>query len=348
MYEFVRRLFRQRLSPEQRLAANRKKLAAKWNKFANASELSFCRDLFTDDGDIKTTLNENNLSSAFVELVGLRSELYFTISYALTLMAFLAVVYFLLLVGGFIVKPLMKEPPTPSVILIYKSLIGFLNVGILAVVASILRLTRRRNLVLRVEKQVRAELLWRYPPHVPVKFTEDFSHGLGKWNYEGNWSIVKDGGSNVLVVTGSDAGGYARECHAWEDYIVEFETKIVNEWSAWIIRAKDNETYVMLQCGQNMVRVHFRVNGKWSIAEPIALSVTLPPNKWFGVRIVVRTTGVKLTLTVDGKKLDVTGLPSNMLSSPNARLDHNFGSFGFREWGGECAHFRKLSAMTLG
>jgi hypothetical protein len=63
---------------------------------------------------------------------------------------------------------------------------------------------------------------------------------------------------------------------------------------------------------------------------------------------VVRTTGVKLTLTVDGKKLDVTGLPSNMLSSPNARLDHNFGSFGFREWGGECAHFRKLSAMTLG
>ncbi len=356
IYERLRNIVPRRPAPEVRITAKRKKLAAKWRRFATRNQLSFCQNLFTDDGDIDSIEGRPNLALAFTELVGLRSGLYFSISHATTSMVFLALLYGLLLAGGIIAKPLMKEPPTADVSLIYKSFIVLVNIGILAVVAWMFVLTLRRNLLFTVERKTREELLSRCPAHVPVIYTDDFGHGLGDWKYQGNWSIVKDDGTNVLAVTNSDQGGYVPGCQSWQDYIVEFETKIVAECSAWLIRAKDTGTYVMLQCNSstrqphpNALRLHYRVNGEWRKGEILAIPMPLsvPTNKWFGVRIEVRTSRVRVMLTVDGKKADVSGLPSSLLSHPNACLDHNFGSFGFREAGGEYAYFRNLSARTI-
>ena len=68
---------------------------------------------------------------------------------------------------------------------------------------------------------------------------------------------------NILIVTESDKGGIAKPCQTWTDYVFEFETKIVNKYTSWIVRAADIENYMMLQCGQKTLRLVFRGKGTW-------------------------------------------------------------------------------------
>jgi hypothetical protein len=205
---------------------------------------------------------------------------------------------------------------------------------------------------------VAAWLLARYQmkpysrePGYPEEFCEDFQHGLEKWEYHGDWRTEREGDGHILIVTESERGGIVQPCLSWKDYIFEFETRIVNGNTSWIIRAKNILSYVMLQCGQDRLYPHFRVNGTWTNPDwtrqnPVILPVLLPLNTWFGVHIEVRGTLVLVTVTVNNREREILN-SGTLLEPPTSPTSYPMGSVGFRESANECAHFRNVRVKRL-
>jgi hypothetical protein len=102
------------------------------------------------------------------------------------------------------------------------------------------------------------------------EFREKFRFGLDKWEYYGDWRTEKENGENILIVTDSPIGGIAKPCQLWTDYVFEFETKIIQHNSSWIIRARDIFHYVMLQCRQTELYPHFWADGFWIYPEQVS------------------------------------------------------------------------------
>lgn len=193
------------------------------------------------------------------------------------------------------------------------------------------------------------------------EFFEDFRHGLEKWEYYGGWRTQREDNQHILIVRDSDAGGIAKPCRLWTDYVFEFETKIAQANTSWIIRASDILNYVMLQCGPAELNPHFRVNGLWFKLDSVSLPVALPLNAWFGVRITVTGTRVVVVVRVNDKETEIFDrhllepkmVPAQITQagttqSLNVTFSYPIGSVGFREWGKtECAHFRNARVMRI-
>jgi len=200
------------------------------------------------------------------------------------------------------------------------------------------------------------------------EFKDDFQHGLIHWTCRGDWRNILDGRDYVLTVTRSDDGGFANPCRLWNDYIFEFDTKIVNNNSSWIIRASSLAQYVMLQCGQTELNPHFRLQNIWFKLDPIPISPALPLNQWFHVQIKVEGTRVVVFFPQNGKQQTIMDRPLldpvytpvyEMLVLPNRTWnwspqktgfitpEYPTGSVGFRESGFECAHFRKVRVVKI-
>jgi hypothetical protein len=189
-----------------------------------------------------------------------------------------------------------------------------------------------------------------YEPSYREEFREDFRHGLENWEYYGKWSTEREGDGHILIVTESPSGGIAKPCLSWRDYVFEFETKIVNGNSSWIIRAQDTDNYVMLQCQQRQLYPHFRMQTRWEKLawtkdNPVSLPFSLPLNTWFGVHIEVRGTLVLVTVTVDRRREILNS--NTLLEPPTAPMSYPMGSVGFRESASECAHFRNVRVRRL-
>jgi hypothetical protein len=206
---------------------------------------------------------------------------------------------------------------------------------------------------------VAAWLLVRYPKPYTYEpsheeFREDFRHGLENWEYhhEEKWRTEREGDGCILIVTESPSGGIAKPCLSWRDYVFEFETKIVNGNTSWIIRAQDTDNYVMLQCQEGQLYPHFRMEGRWERVaswtrkNPVLLPFSLPLNTWFGVRIEVRGTQVLVTVTVNDRETEILN-SSALLEPPIAPASYTMGSVGFRESARECAHFRNVHVKRL-
>jgi hypothetical protein len=184
---------------------------------------------------------------------------------------------------------------------------------------------------------------------------EHLERNLENWEYKGEWSVQDRGDGPVLVVTSSGKGGICRHLLLWTDYVFEFETKIVEKNTSWIIRAKDANSYVMLQCQQNAIYPHFMKDGRWTNLDwtkqnPVSLPFTLPLGTWFGVRVEVRGMQVMAHLTLGGKQTEVlnsVSLGTSLLEPPVAPAEYTVGSVGFRESGNECAHFRSVCVRRI-
>ena len=185
----------------------------------------------------------------------------------------------------------------------------------------------------------------------PEEFREDFQQGLENWEYRGEWRIEREGDGCILIVTESRSGGIAKPCVSWKDYVVEFETRIVNGNTSWIIRAEDTDNYVMLQCQPELLYPHFRTQGRWenltwTLENPVRLPFRLPLNTWFGVHIEVRGTLLLVTVTLDGREREILR-SSRLLEPPTAPVSYQVGSVGFRESAEECANFRNVRVKRL-
>jgi hypothetical protein len=185
------------------------------------------------------------------------------------------------------------------------------------------------------------------------EFVEDFRDLLKNWEHDGGWRIIGGHNENILVVANSPIGGIAKPCRSWKDYRFEFETKIVGAKTveraspntSWIIRAKDSLNYVMLQCQQEALYPHHRVNGEWKQPGPELGKFKLPLDEWFSVRIEVKGTQAVVTVTVNNKPTKIySGTP---FEPPHAPARYRIGSVGFRAGKGECAYFRRVRVKKI-
>jgi hypothetical protein len=184
---------------------------------------------------------------------------------------------------------------------------------------------------------------------IPPKseFIEVFDEALQHWDYKGAWTL----NNNELLVTNSEFGGIAKPCGEWTDYIFEFETKILNKFSSWIVRAPNPKTYVMLQCQPHRLYPHFCLNEAWinldwTNKNPIVLPVAIPTDTWFGVRIKVKGFNLDITIKIDGRDISIP-IAQNLLRKPIAPIEYSVGSIGFRGSGDEAALFRNITVQKI-
>jgi len=210
-------------------------------------------------------------------------------------------------------------------------------------------------------------LIW--PERPGDYFSDRFKSGLNPriWEFDGDWKAELDENAKpTLSVTNSNRGGLALPCLAWSDYEVLFESRIVHEWTGWIIRASSLNDYVHQKLGPTELHTHYRVSGFLLPVIEITHGQPIEAMTWYQIRLLARGNWLSVYVKVNGKERllfqkDVLGVqppievefkgkrgeisPSErrQLLVPNYRA----GSFGFRLFGEEKAHFRNLKAYRL-
>ncbi|MFH0968921.1 MAG: family 16 glycoside hydrolase [Patescibacteria group bacterium] len=185
-----------------------------------------------------------------------------------------------------------------------------------------------------------------------VVFKEKLKNSLHEnWDFTGDWKI-EDG---ELSVTNSEAGGITKNGSFWENYVFEFETKMIKDFSGWIVRAKDIDNYFMFQINFDNIRPHLRLSQPilvkseedekrfevkekrvaWQLFGNFPHHKTLK-DRWFKVKTVVN--GSRVDIFIDN---DNVFHEDNFLTIPTGKV-------GFRESGQEHAHFRNIKVYSTG
>lgn len=200
-------------------------------------------------------------------------------------------------------------------------------------------------------------------------FVDNFRSGVNPriWEYEGNWKTELDErGKPVLTVTDSELGGLVVPCRAWTDYEFQFETRIIKECTAWIVRASNLNDCIMFQLRHDLFRPHIRANGIWLKPENIKHGLPIKPNVWYSIRTLVRSSYATVYATVNGKEqmvyqdkifgthpamtVDLRPLVNqapDIMAAQVVNVSVRVGSFGFRLSGNETAQFRNVRAYRL-
>ena len=98
---------------------------------------------------------------------------------------------------------------------------------------------------------------------------------LSNWKPNGEWSIEEDG---ILSVTNTRWGGFYKIGSTWENYIFEFEFKIINKCAGWIVRYDAGLLggMLMIQCQNDKLRPHSRFSMRdFKVINEIPLSEEL-------------------------------------------------------------------------
>lgn len=105
-----------------------------------------------------------------------------------------------------------------------------------------------------------------------------------------NW-IFDDGCSELeggeIEVLNSEKGCIYKAGLDWDNYIVTFKTKIVNQLSGWIIRALDLDHYILIQCGADKIIRAIPRSGDWFVDDEFSGKSDSEVDDWFSVRIDV-------------------------------------------------------------
>ncbi len=216
-----------------------------------------------------------------------------------------------------------------------------------------------------------------YIGKVAGEFSDDFKRGLDKWEYSGDWRIEEENGRQVLSVANSDSGGFTKKGFTWSDYEFSFETEIVRIASGWVIRAnQDNFFMVQLHIGDTItLRPHHHVREGiaiiWHPDDERSIDLSTIPLKnpirllqWIKVKIVVEGNQVDVYLD-DVHALhylisrvgttiqrNFTFLENGVehqgtINEPVILGDYNLGRIGFRSAPNEHAHFRNVKVKPL-
>lgn len=205
-------------------------------------------------------------------------------------------------------------------------------------------------------------------------FLENFKSGLNPriWDWDGIWRTELDeNGKPVLSVTNSGIGGIVIPCISWVDYELNFDTRIMNTCTGWIVRASSSSNYVMFQINENMIRPHILSHGIWIEIQEIPHSLTIISRTWYSIRTIVRGSWATIYIKIDGKDHQIfqdrifATRPPKMIEIPRPSpapetshspvvKDHQIvetslrtGTFGFRLAGTEFAQFRNIKAYRI-
>jgi len=131
-----------------------------------------------------------------------------------------------------------------------------------------------------------------------VVFEENFESAAdygNSWPEHGGWSLVAANihgkKSKVLDIKGGQAG-LGASVFNFRNFDFEADFRIVKGWGGFILRARDDRNFHMMQfgAGVNYVSPHTRKHGQWSF-ERLPLSAPMPAGQWRHVKFEVR--GVK-------------------------------------------------------
>lgn len=207
-----------------------------------------------------------------------------------------------------------------------------------------------------------------WPPGQRRSFRDNFKRGIDPrmWEFDGEWKVERDEtGHRVLTVTNSDRGGLVIPCLHWKDYEIQFETRIVNEWTGWIVRASSFNDFVHQKLSDQLIHTLYRVSTIWDRQSERAHGLNIEKMEWYRIRILAIGNWLSTWIELDGRhrmlfRDDILGIrdpieaniQSSQLSLPTTHRQiltpsYRSGSFGFRLWDVERAQYRNLRAFQL-
>jgi hypothetical protein len=166
---------------------------------------------------------------------------------------FIALVGVVLTLGGLLLPELARvslssvAPALVGFIQQYKEIAVWIGVFLLVLAFALVSMNHRKRL-LKIEEKI--QVLENLPETL---LDETASANLNSWSFGSDqWTSDQDG----LSVTKSLFGGICKIGATWENYEFTFEFKIMHQCAAWIVRAKSDSHYVMVQCNNKQVRPH--------------------------------------------------------------------------------------------
>jgi hypothetical protein len=166
---------------------------------------------------------------------------------------FIALVGIVITLGGLLLPELTRvllssvAPALVGFVQQYKETAVWIGVFILVLAFYLVTINHRERL-LKIEEKI--QVLENLPETL---LGETASANLSNWSFGNDqWTSDQDG----LSVTRSFFGGICKIGATWENYEFVFEFKIIHQCAAWIVRAKSDSIYVMVQCNTKQLRPH--------------------------------------------------------------------------------------------
>lgn len=187
------------------------------------------------------------------------------------------------------------------------------------------------------------------------------------WVGRGTWDYSKS--NRAYLITNSTNGFIFAKCLLWDDYVVNFDFKIVRNCNGWIVRARDLSNYVMLQCGLVGINPHVKLRGIWHMKSHADSDVNLTFDNqlhldvWYKARIYCEKSHLTIQIR-DQKRLLVFDriweIPENLVFRYKEKIeeegegkpialpvDLDFGTIGFRCWSHEKSLIRDLLIQKI-
>lgn len=227
-------------------------------------------------------------------------------------------------------------------------------------------------------------LIWaiqksRYLSLVAGEFVDDFSGGLGNWEYGGEgWKTETEDGDPLLSVSQSGGGGISTKGFNWSDYEFSFDIKVISKNVGVIVRAENRSKYLMIQLNcENQIkrlRFHLRIpesrtrSFQWMVMqEDDVFGEDISLMKWIKVRVVVLGSNIDIYLNgrhsahyfvadpirwKEGYELVKKESGGATTTAPKedsfvASINYSAGKVGFRCSGDEHAHIRDVKVKPL-
>jgi hypothetical protein len=232
----------------------------------------------------------------------------------------------ILTLGGWLLPELAKwllssvAPRLVDIIQRYKILA--ISIGIiLLILALVLELVNQRKRLLKIEEKI--QVLENLPE---ILLDETASANLSNWSYRNDqWTSDQDG----LSVTKSGLGGICKIGATWENYEFSFEFRIISQCAGWIVRARDDNHYIMVQCNNKQIRPHiftiFAKDGKlqreFQVINEIDHNLSL--KEWNKVRTEVIGHGIKVWINETLIWSDSELLKDFAMGTVGFRCSHN-------------------------
>ena len=165
-------------------------------------------------------------------------------------------------------------------------------------------------------------------------------------------------------ITNSNVGYLYPKTLLWDDYSYEFDFKIIKKTCGWIVRAQNLSNHIMLQCANNGINPHIRLDGQWIVYkhenENLTFKNELSLDRWYKARITCDKRMIKISIfaeksTIFNRQWIIPDKLTWEVNKENQKekfnllreIDFDFGGVGFRNYSGERAFIKNIYINKL-
>jgi hypothetical protein len=187
-------------------------------------------------------------------------------------------------------------------------------------------------------------------------------------NWFGRGTFQLDRVNKSYKITGSEVGFCYSPTLTWDNYVLEFDFRILKQCLGVLVRASNLSNCVMLQITDKTVRPHMRVNGGWWTDDDASTRLTftgahIDSESWYHGRIACDHATIDFQIHKIGSDTPVVAnqweIPAGQLNITFGGKDDNaqvvlplpinleFGTVGFRNFDSESALVRHVLIRRL-